>query len=114
MSTNSTPPQPTATVPASSTPAANPAPAAAPPALTEMLKSLLADWFPVRDRLYDLRTKDDQTDHEAEEVYYKLSELVDIADDIVGELGPDVDARTAITGEISAEPAAAKRASHDG
>lgn len=77
---------------------ASPAPAA--PVLAEALKSLLVDWFPVRDRLCDLRSKDDQTDREAEEVYQRLSELVDIADDIVAELVPDVAARIAVTGEI--------------
>lgn len=99
MSTTSPTPRPTAATAASPTPVVHRAPAAAPPALTELLKSLLADWFPVRDRLCDLRSKDDQTDLEAEEVYHKLSELVDMADDIVGELVPDADARTAITGE---------------
>lgn len=70
---------------------ANHTPAA--PILAEALKSLLVDWFPVRDRLCDLRSKDDQTDPEAEEVYQRLSELVDIADDIVAQLVPDVHAR---------------------
>lgn len=85
------------TVPATGTGARVPA---APPDLAGALKSLLVDWFPVRDRLCDLRGKHDQTDREAEEVYQLLSELVDIADDIVAELVPDVDARVAITGEI--------------
>lgn len=82
-------------------PRREPVPQAAPaPVITEAVKSLLIDWFPVRDRLCDLRSKDHQTSREAEEVYQRLSELVDIADDIVGELVPDFDARIAITGDI--------------
>lgn len=64
----------------------------APPVVAEPIKGLLTDWFPVRDRLCDLRSKDNQTDREAEEVYQRLSELVDIADDIVAMLVPDADA----------------------
>lgn len=67
------------------------------PVLAEPLESLLIDWFAVRDRLCDLRSKADQTDQEADEVYQRLSELVDIADDIVGELVPDVAARESLT-----------------
>jgi hypothetical protein len=70
------------------------------PVITDAVKRLLVDWFPVRDRLCDLRSKDSQTSREAEEAYQRLSELVDIADDIVGELVPDFDARRAITGDI--------------
>lgn len=66
-----------------------------PSVVGDPIKSLLADWFPVRHRLCDLRSKDNQTDREAKEVYQRLSELVDIADDIVALLVPDADARTA-------------------
>ncbi|ASX03437.1 hypothetical protein CKJ56_12655 [Mycobacterium intracellulare subsp. chimaera] len=70
------------------------------PVLGEPLTSLLVDWFAFRDRLCDLRSKADQTDQEAEEVYQRLSELVDIADGIVGELVPDVAARESLTDRI--------------
>ncbi|MCT7373241.1 MULTISPECIES: hypothetical protein [Mycolicibacterium] len=70
------------------------------PVLTDTAKSLLADWFPLRDRLDDLRTKELLSTGERAEIEEKLRELVDIADELVAHFVPDVHARFAITGDI--------------
>ncbi|MFL0286881.1 hypothetical protein ACJH6J_23940 [Mycobacterium sp. SMC-18] len=70
------------------------------PVLTETVKSLLADWFPLRDRLNDLRAKELLSTGERAEIEENLRELVDIADELVAHFVPDVHARFAITGDI--------------
>lgn len=70
------------------------------PVLTEAVKSLLIDWFPVRDRLHDLRSKDLLSDREIDEIAEKLRELVDIGDELVAQFVPDAEARFAITGDL--------------
>ncbi|MBN3458370.1 hypothetical protein JNN96_30480 [Mycobacterium sp. DSM 3803] len=59
---------------------------------------LLADWFPLRDDLCDLRSRDVLSAADEDRIRHLLTSLVDIADDIVGDLVPDVDARWRITG----------------
>ncbi|MCT7367281.1 hypothetical protein [Mycolicibacterium llatzerense] len=75
-------------------------PAATAPVLTEAVKNLLIDWFPARDRINDLRTKELLSTHERAEISEKLRELIDIADELVAQFVPDVHARRAITGDI--------------
>lgn len=70
------------------------------PVLTEAVKSLLIDWFPVRDRLDDLRSKDLLSTRERAEIEEKRRELVDIADELVAQFVPDAEARFAITGDL--------------
>ncbi|NTY62618.1 hypothetical protein [Mycolicibacterium sphagni] len=78
-----------------------PAPLSAPaPVLTDAVKSLLIDWFPVRDRLYDLCSKDLLSDREIAEIEEKRRELVDIGDELVAQFVPDAQARFAITGDL--------------
>lgn len=67
---------------------------------TDVIKRLLCDWFPVRDRLYDLRNKDLLSDREIDEIDQKLRELVDIGDELVAQFVPDAEARSAITGDL--------------
>lgn len=58
---------------------------------------LLADWFPLRDDLCDLRSQDVLSAADEDHLRHLLTSLVDIADDIVGDLVPDIDARRRIT-----------------
>lgn len=67
---------------------------------TEVIKNLLCDWFPVRDRLDDLRSKDLLSDREIDEIDEKLRELVDIGDELIAQFAPDAEARFAITGDL--------------
>lgn len=60
---------------------------------------LLADWFPLRDELCDLRSQDFLSAADEDHIRHVLSSLVDIADDIVGDLVPDLDSRRRITGQ---------------
>ncbi|QZH61249.1 hypothetical protein K1X22_05680 [Mycolicibacterium farcinogenes] len=66
--------------------------------ITRPVIELLADWFPLRDELCDLRSQDHLTPAQEERVRDLLTELVDIADDIVGHLVPDHATRCQITG----------------
>lgn len=60
---------------------------------------LLADWFPLRDQLADLRSQDVLSVADEDLIRHMLCSLVDIADDIVGDLVPDLEARCRITGQ---------------
>lgn len=62
---------------------------------------LLSDWFPLRDEFCDLRSQDQLSTAQDEKVRDLLTELVDIADDIVGHLVPDHATRSHITGRSS-------------
>lgn len=67
--------------------------------ITRPVIELLADWFPLRDELCDLRSSQDHlSTAQDEKVRDLLTELVDIADDIVGHLVPDHATRCQITG----------------
>lgn len=66
--------------------------------ITRPVIELLGDWFPLRDELYDLRSHDHLSTAQEEKVRDLLTELVDIADDIVGHLVPDLATRRQITG----------------
>ena len=74
--------------------------AATAPVLTDAVKSLLTDWFPVRDRLYDLSSKDLLSTREIAEIEEKRRELIDIADELVAQFVPNAHARFAITGDL--------------
>lgn len=69
--------------------------------ITRPVIDLLADWFPLRDELCDLRSRDHLNAAQEEKVRDLLTELVDIADDIVGHLVPDHATRRQITGRAS-------------
>lgn len=66
--------------------------------ITRPVIELLGDWFPLRDELCDLRSLNHLSTAEDEKVRDLLTELVDIADDIVGHLVPDHATRCLITG----------------
>ncbi|MBP2456240.1 hypothetical protein [Mycolicibacterium lutetiense] len=66
--------------------------------ITRPVIDLLGDWFPLRDELCDLRSRDHLNAAQDEKVRDLLTELVDIADDIVGHLVPDHATRCQITG----------------
>ncbi|MEW2484486.1 hypothetical protein AB0876_33345 [Mycobacterium sp. NPDC049093] len=66
--------------------------------ITRPAIDLLGDWFPLRDELCDLRSQDHLSTAQEEKVRDLLTELVDIADDIVGHLVPDYATRCQITG----------------
>lgn len=66
--------------------------------ITRPVIELLGDWFPLRDELCDLRSQDQLSTAQDEAVRHLLTELVDIADDIVGHLVPDLATRRQITG----------------
>ncbi|OBB17032.1 hypothetical protein A5761_11290 [Mycolicibacterium setense] len=69
--------------------------------ITRPVIDLLADWFPLRDELCDLRSQDHLAAGQEEKVRDLLTELVGIADDIVGHLVPDHATRCQITGRAS-------------
>ncbi len=66
----------------------------------DMIENLLCDWFPVRDRLDDLRSKVLPSVRELDEIDQKLRELVDIGDELVAQFVPDAETRFTITGDL--------------
>lgn len=67
---------------------------------TDVINNLLCDWFPVRDRLNELRNKALLSVQEIDEIDQKLRELVDIGDELVAQFVPSAENRWAITANL--------------